>query len=204
MGSFWMKFSILLAVVFMLETANAASNLKWIKASNGQVPEYAVAGGENYPGEVLYVARVGISSGLTPGKMNPSSRLAHTSWGGKEHYRSSYEILTNPGWRSHLEWKKSSGKTPPANAVVGGSDKGKPLYVSRFLYSDGHMIPGKAAYFYGYAYVGYGGKEYYKREWWVLVEHTSSGRKREMSSRFEYPELPDVEPLKRAPILDDQ
>ena len=78
---------------------------------------------------------------------------------------------------------------------------GRPLYVSRFLYSDGHMIPGKAAYFFGRAYAPYGGKEYEKREWYVLVEHTRSGRKRGFVSRFEYPDLPGVKPLKRAPII---
>jgi hypothetical protein len=56
--------------------------------------------------------------------MAPSSTIAHTSWGGREIYKSDYEILTNPGWRSHLEWKKSSGYNVPANAVKGGSDGG--------------------------------------------------------------------------------
>ncbi|XP_031574433.1 uncharacterized protein LOC116308188 [Actinia tenebrosa] len=200
MGSFWMKFSILIALVFMIDNATAVSNLKWVKASYGEVPAYAVAGGEDFPGEVLYVARIQLSTGLTPGKMDQSSNMAHASWGGKEENSYHYEILTNPGWKSHLEWKKSSGSNPPANAVVGGSDSRQPVYVVRILYSDGHMIPGKASYTQGLAHVGYGGKEYVAREWWVLVEYTRSGRKRGISSRFEYPVLQSVKPLKRAPI----
>lgn len=74
--------------------------------------------------KTLYVARVKLPSGWTPGKMAPSYRVAHTSWGGKEHYKNEYEILTNPGWKSHLEWKKTQGHTAPQNAVVGGNDGG--------------------------------------------------------------------------------
>ncbi|KXJ06179.1 hypothetical protein AC249_AIPGENE8796 [Exaiptasia diaphana] len=107
----------------MMKTATAeASNLRWVSACCGKVPAYPVAGGEDYPGEVLYVARVKLPSGLTPGKMDVSARRAHTSWGGREYSRYSYQILTNPGWKSHLEWKKSSGYTAPSNAVIGGYD----------------------------------------------------------------------------------
>ena len=56
--------------------------------------------------------------------MSPSYKVAHTSWGGLEYYKSNYEILTNPGWVSHLEWKKSDGSSIPENAVVGGKDTG--------------------------------------------------------------------------------
>jgi hypothetical protein len=58
------------------------------------------------------------------------------------------------------------------------------------------MIPGKAVYPFGKAYVGYGGKEYESREWYVLVEHPR------VLSKRSFPELPGVKSLKRAPILE--
>ncbi|KXJ23188.1 uncharacterized protein LOC110251051 [Exaiptasia diaphana] len=200
------KLSVLLAIMMMtmmLKTTGVecGSNLLWKKASNGGLPDYPVAGGSDYPGEVLYVARIRLGSDQTPGKMDVSNRKAHASWGGREHSDTQYEILTNPGWRSHLEWQASGGYQAPANAVLGGYDNGRPVYVARVRYPDGHMIPGKAAFFYGKAYVGYGGKEYESTKFDVLVEHQSKKRKRDVSSRFDYPNLPNVKPLKRAPII---
>ena len=78
---------------------------------------------------------------------------------------------------------------------------GRKLYIARLRYSDGHMIPGKAAFFYGKGYVGYGGKEYESHDFDVLIEHQSKKRKREMS-RFDYPNLPNVKPLKRSPVIE--
>ncbi|XP_020909031.1 natterin-1 [Exaiptasia diaphana] len=200
------KLSVLLAIMMMtmmLKTTGVeCSNLVWKDASYGGLPDYPVAGGSDYPGEVLHVARIKLHSGQTPGKMDVSDRKAHASWGGREHFDSNYQILTNPGWKSHLEWKASSGNHVPANAVIGGYDNGRPLYVARVRYSDGHMIPGKAAFFYGKAYVGYGGKEYESKTFDVLVEHQSKKRKRDVSSRFDYPNLPNVKPLKRAPVIE--
>ena len=57
--------------------------------------------------------------------MAPSYKGAHTTYGGKEIYKHEYEILTNPNWKSHLEWKASSGHSAPSNAVAGGTDAGK-------------------------------------------------------------------------------
>ena len=57
--------------------------------------------------------------------MDVSAKGAHASWGGREYSNTVYQILTNPGWRSHLEWKKSSGNNVPANAVLGGYDNGR-------------------------------------------------------------------------------
>ena len=56
--------------------------------------------------------------------MAPSYAVGYTGYGGKEIKKSEYEILTNPRWKSHLEWKKSSRYTVPTNAVVGGYDTG--------------------------------------------------------------------------------
>ncbi|KXJ23197.1 hypothetical protein AC249_AIPGENE3857 [Exaiptasia diaphana] len=73
--------------------------------------------------EVLYVARIRLGSDQTPGKMDVSNRKAHASWGGHEHSDNHYQILTNPGWKSHLEWQASRGNQVPANAVLGGYDE---------------------------------------------------------------------------------
>ena len=57
--------------------------------------------------------------------MLSTNKIAYATWDGVEERRSEYEILTNPNWKSRLEWKKSNGYDRPSNAVYGGSDFGK-------------------------------------------------------------------------------
>jgi hypothetical protein len=69
------------------------------------------------------------------------------------------------------------------------------------MYTDGHMIPGKAFYSHQKAYVGYNDKEYESRDWYVLVEHPRWYVR--VLSKRSFPELPGVKSLKRAPILEE-
>ena len=59
--------------------------------------------------------------------------------------------------QSQAQWVPYSG-TIPANAVVGGSENGQPLYVGRMSFQGGHhpgkILPG------GICNIGWGGKEY--------------------------------------------
>eukprot|EP00731_Ephydatia_muelleri_P014162 Em0007g1472a len=80
----------------------------------------AVCGGTNFDGEPLYVARINLPSGPTPGKMAPSFRIAHAGYGGEEHYSSNYEVLTNPK-RKELKWE---GTTRAAEICTSGESAG--------------------------------------------------------------------------------
>lgn len=79
------------------------NTLRWISGNDGSLPKDTVCGGTNFDGEPLYVARINLPSGPTPGKMAPSFRIAHAGYGGEEHYSSNYEVLTNPK-RKELKW----------------------------------------------------------------------------------------------------
>lgn len=72
-----------------------------------------------------------LKHGWTAGKMAPSYGVAHAAWDGKELYRKKYQILTNPGWKSHLVWMKNDGNSVPSGAVVAGKDGGN---ASRLVY----------------------------------------------------------------------
>jgi len=77
-----------------------------------------------------------------------------------------------------------------------------PLYVARFMYVDGHMIPGKANYHHGKAYAGYHNKEFLNKEWYVLVEHRAWYVRRGIFKRSDFSELVGVKThLKRTPVL---
>ena len=134
--------------------------LQWTSGSDGTLPEHAVCGGTNFDGEPLYVARINLPSGPTPGKLAPSFRIAHASYGGEEHHSSNYEVLTNPK-RTALEWVRFEvGSTPPPGAVLGGRDRGcGDLHVGRIRRPDGMFVPGKVCYKYQTCYDSYGGKE---------------------------------------------
>ena len=90
------------------------NTLRWISGNDGSLPKDAVCGGTNFDGEPLYVARINLPSGPTPGKMAPSYRIAHAGYGGEEHYSSNYEVLTNPK-RNELKWVGFvKGSHPPS------------------------------------------------------------------------------------------
>eukprot|EP00731_Ephydatia_muelleri_P003644 Em0001g3644a len=138
--------------------AAMAHHLVWKAGYYGSLPEHAVCGGTNFDGEPLYVARIQLQSGWTPGKMAPSFRTAHAGYGGREFYPSTYEILTNPS-RVELKWVPFSADDgePPPGAVLGGHDKGAGnLYVARVRRPDGMVVPGKACYTYHSCYASYG------------------------------------------------
>ena len=137
-----------------------ANTLRWISGNDGSLPKDAVCGGTNFDGEPLYVARINLPSGPTPGKMAPSYRIAHAGYGGEEHYSSNYEVLTNPK-RKELKWVGFvKGSHPPAGAVLGGHDKGcGDLYVGRVRRPDGMLLPGKVSYRYQTCYSSYAGRE---------------------------------------------
>ena len=143
--------------------------------SNGNVPANAVCGGTNFDGEPLYVARIQLQSGWTPGKLAPAPQYheAHAGYGGKEFSLHQYEVLTNPR-RVELKWVPFStdDREPPPGAILGGHDKNAGnLYVARVRRRDGMIVPGKACYTYHSCYASYGYvEETYSTDCDVLVE----------------------------------
>ena len=132
--------------------------LVWVSASNGNVPPNAVSGGSDFQGEQLYVARINLPSGPTPGKLPPSHGGAFASYGGVEIIQTTYEVLTNPS-RIALYWRPICGAAPNG-AILGGNDQGAgALYIGRARRPDGMYVSGKVAFKYGYCYIPYGGRE---------------------------------------------
>ncbi len=66
----------------------------WIPASNGQIPENAIKGGNEADGRPLYIARAVVEQELVIGKIQPGGS-ALIAWKGKEVYVNQYEVLTN-------------------------------------------------------------------------------------------------------------
>ena len=132
--------------------------LLWVSASNGNIPPNAVSGGSDFQGEQLYVARIYLPSGPTPGKLPPSHGGAFASYGGVEIARTTYDVLTNLSGRA-LNWQPF-GVAPPNGAILGGNNNvAGALYVGRARRPDGMYASGKVSYKYRLCYVPYGGVE---------------------------------------------
>eukprot|EP00731_Ephydatia_muelleri_P017329 Em0010g427a len=132
--------------------------LVWVAASNGAVPAKSVCGGTDLQGEPLYVSRISLPSGTTPGKLAASHGGSFASYGGLEISRMDYEVLTNPSGRA-MTWQPF-GSIPLSGAVLGGHDNiAGDLYVARVRRSDGMMVPAKASFKYRHCYAPYRGEE---------------------------------------------
>ena len=130
------------------ETGEKEGTLKWVEASNGEVPEDAVEGGWCQSSkEKIYIARAkgyGAAGGLFPGGLKKSSQyLTYCAYGGNYQQQAAvYEVLVNPGNRAALQWVTSRGTVPP-NAVEGGfSAPGKTLYIGRQSTTKKDIVPG--------------------------------------------------------------
>ncbi|CAG4945288.1 unnamed protein product [Colias eurytheme] len=73
------------------------NKVRWIPASNGQVPSGAITGGNTHTGEPLYIARVRHRGSITPGKVHPSHGCAYISFDGSEINYKNYEVLCEVG-----------------------------------------------------------------------------------------------------------
>lgn len=142
-------------------------SLSWV-AFSGNIPSSAVNGGfEN--GRSLAVCRTNYNGALHPGKVVGS--MCNIGWGGKEITGNSFEVLVNSGVT--LQWVSVQGGMP-ANAVQGGTENGKILYVGQATMSNGTVHPGKVFRADDGTYIcnyGYGGKEIVeKNNFKVLVQ----------------------------------
>ena len=118
-----------------VEGERGAGTLKWVKASNGEIPDDAVEGGWcQSTKELLYVARASShNGGLIPGYVKKSFQYCTFCGYGTNYQQNAqaYEVLVNPGSKAALQWVTSRGAVP-SNAVEGGfSSPGKTLYIGR-------------------------------------------------------------------------
>lgn len=90
-----------------------------------------------------------------PAKLKPSHGVAYVAWGGGEHGKRDYEVLTN----CQPQWIRCQGNSIPPQAVPAGeTSDGEKLFVGRALH-EGTMILGKVHPSHGAIYIPYGGKE---------------------------------------------
>lgn len=65
----------------------------WINASNGDVPEDSMVGGNEGDGEKIYIGRVNYEGGVHMGKVREAFGGCNFSWGGKELCEKEYQVL---------------------------------------------------------------------------------------------------------------
>lgn len=120
------------------------NSINYIRCSKGeQLPAYAIQGGCDDQGRHYYHVKAVVDGKTIPGKVRLSSNHRLTNawipWGGKEHDRDNFEVLTTEWRTSHVEsWK---GDKPPKNAIEGGYNSG-PTYHAKGK-ADGLEFPGK-------------------------------------------------------------
>lgn len=141
-----------IAVCALPATEAHADDVKWVKASNGEVPPGAFVGGQE-PGRKLYVCRAEYKGGVYPGKV--VGKNCNIGWGGKEITVNTYEVLV-PG-SVKLTWGLGVEGSVEKGAIKGGSASGRDLYICRVEYKGG-VHPGKVAA--DGCYITWGGKEY--------------------------------------------
>lgn len=124
----------------------------------GYIPSNAVAGGYE-PGRTLYICQAYLN-GVQPGKVVAGN--CNITYGGQEIPMSNFRILVGNGFR----WRWSAFGNVPGNAVPGGYEKGRPLYICQARYADG-IHPGKIVR--GNCNIGYNGSEIPIPEYRVLT-----------------------------------
>lgn len=144
-------FTLIVALGFFMTPGSASSQNAtgiWQPAPGGQIPSGAVVGGSE-PGRTLYLCRGWHQGGLHPGKVVGGN--CNIGYGGSEVRLSTFEVLV----RTNLTWAPYTGSIPP-NALQGGQERDRVLYVCRAPHAGG-VHPGKVVA--GNCNIGYGGRE---------------------------------------------
>ena len=137
---------------------------QWVLVSDGVTPSYALKGGYESDGTILYIARIQYEGGTHVGKARANAQEAFIPYGGKELISSPYEIFTGKG-----RWMKVSGEKVPNGAIVGGNENnGTVLYIVRAFIGGGWHI-GKLRRNGREAFIPYGGKEEIVSDFEILV-----------------------------------
>lgn len=130
--------------------------------SNRPIPPYAIDGGREpnapYP---LYICHGYYHNGVHPGKLLAGH--CNITWDGREIRLSNYQILES---RVPLHWIPASNGYIPPNAVTGGKEYNRPLYICQAFYNGG-FHPGKIVGH--YCNISYAGNEISIPDYKVLV-----------------------------------
>jgi hypothetical protein len=137
---------------------------QWVLVSDGGTPSYAMKGGYESDGTILYIARIQYEGGTHIGKARANAREAFIPYGGKELISSPYELYTGKG-----RWMKVLDGKFPKGAVVGGNENnGTALFIARSFIEGGWHI-GKVRVNATEAFIPYGGKEEIVSDFEILV-----------------------------------
>ena len=72
-------------------TEDSLTDVKWVAAGNGEVPDNAVRGGQEQ-GETLWVARAWYKDNLVPGRVKSADKCCYIPYGNAEHTVYNYEV----------------------------------------------------------------------------------------------------------------
>lgn len=145
----------------ILQRRDHNSGLRWIWASDGEVPPNAVKTGEGcYLGRAFHVGSV------TPGRVDPEKKACCIPWGGDEHLKKVYEVLCTEGEFVRVTPDSTEGLLRATTAGI--SEQGEPLFIGR-VWCDGGWVSGKVQRSHGVCYIGYRGKEMAYPEYEVFV-----------------------------------
>jgi phospholipase C len=139
-------FSFFLIGVLLLTFSAANAQLSWKKFNGSSFSADYVSGGEESGPNKVPICRCEYQGGIHPGKfkMNGSDGInCSIGWGGKEVLVKDFEILYNDDGVP-LKWVEVTNGKLPENAIVGGQENGKNLYIGRVKQSeDNAWHPGK-------------------------------------------------------------
>lgn len=109
----------------------------WVNMSAGvPIPHRAVVGGGE-GGRPLYICRGQWRGGVHPGKI--VGQTCHISYAGKEIALPHYQVLVS---NIHFGWIAANRGFVPGNAIQGGQERGRKLYICQAAFNGG-MHPGK-------------------------------------------------------------
>ncbi|XP_034248555.1 uncharacterized protein LOC117649696 [Thrips palmi] len=145
--------------------AGAGGAAAWVDTTGGDVPANAVPGGMDVSGESLFVGRARHEGALLPGKVVPSHGCCYVPWGGAEHAKQEYQVLTG----CDPVWMPCSGAGVPAGALPAGeTEDGEALFIGRATH-EGVLAIGKVQASHNVCYVPFAGQEVPYSEYEVLV-----------------------------------
>ncbi|XP_055859194.1 uncharacterized protein LOC129921410 [Episyrphus balteatus] len=139
----------------------------WLPASLTSMPPGAVVGGHDTDGSTIYVGRAHHDGEHLPCKVVPGKQSAYVSWGGKDIFKSNFEVLTGHGY--HWITGHHHGEIPAAAVSTGRTRNGEPVYVGRG-HHHGSLTPGKVHPYEYCVYIAYGGKEIKLKTYEILVK----------------------------------
>lgn len=152
----------------VLERRDRQYGLRWVWASNGQVPPNAVRT-TGPSGSRTYIGRAHFQGSVTPGTIVPERKACCIAWGGNEHMIRIYEVLCTNG--SFVQITTTDADALLQATTGGISEGGEPIFIGRAKHK-GNWIAGKIQRSHGplgMCYIPYGGKEVGCPEYQVFI-----------------------------------